>query len=153
MRKAEISRDEAATLDRRCGTFTGLFRQRQAQSRSPAQWICLIKRGLRMSRLRRPISKSITQVFRPLLASPNAKDAADVVFPTPPFPEVMHTMRPLPSTSPPSTSEGWDSCEKDLIETYLRAPPKATNREVGRTKMFIVAASPLSPLSPTLERR
>ena len=31
---------------------------------------------------------------RPRRARPDAKDAAEVVFPTPPFPEVMHTTRP-----------------------------------------------------------
>jgi hypothetical protein len=40
------------------------------------------------------MSKSTTTVDRPRRARPDAKDAAEVVFPTPPFPEVMHTTRP-----------------------------------------------------------
>src|SRR3990167_874977 len=40
------------------------------------------------SRLRNPISKSITTVLKPANASPVAKDALVVVLPTPPFPEV-----------------------------------------------------------------
>lgn len=46
-----------------------------------------------MSRLRKPISKSITQVFFPFNANPIPMLAAVVVLPTPPFPEVMHTTR------------------------------------------------------------
>src|SRR3712207_2205584 len=40
------------------------------------------------SRLRRPTSKSITTVFLPITARPVAIAAAEVVFPTPPLPDV-----------------------------------------------------------------
>src|SRR5688572_32710936 len=40
------------------------------------------------SRLRRPTSKSMTAVFLPALARPQARDALVVVLPTPPLPEV-----------------------------------------------------------------
>eukprot|EP00978_Attheya_sp_CCMP212_P006222 scaffold14043_cov41-Attheya_sp.AAC.2 len=60
------------------------------------------------SKFRRPMSKSTTQVFLPRLASPKAKLAAEVVFPTPPLPDVTHTTRPL-VPCPESTSDGWDS--------------------------------------------
>lgn len=67
-----------------------------------------------MSKLRNPISKSTTHVVCPRWANPVAKDAADVVLPTPPLPEVMHMMRPrlgvsLSSSGEWSTSEGWES--------------------------------------------
>src|SRR3546814_1089034 len=41
-----------------------------------------------MSRLRRPTSKSMTAVFLPRNARPTPIEAAVVVLPTPPFPEV-----------------------------------------------------------------
>src|ERR1700756_2454055 len=40
------------------------------------------------SRLRRPTSKSITAVLCPRIARPDAKLALEVVFPTPPLPDV-----------------------------------------------------------------
>src|ERR1051325_3584919 len=43
------------------------------------------------SRLRKPTSKSIATVFKPLCASPVATLALVVVLPTPPLPEVMTT--------------------------------------------------------------
>lgn len=55
------------------------------------------------------MSKSTTQVVRPRVARPVAKEAAEVVFPTPPLPEVMHMMRPLVGFLVLSTSEGWES--------------------------------------------
>src|SRR5690554_2505970 len=42
-----------------------------------------------MSRFRRPTSKSTTAVRWPRAARPTAKAALDVVFPTPPLPEVI----------------------------------------------------------------
>jgi hypothetical protein len=44
------------------------------------------------SRLRRPTSKSITAVFLPASARPDAKLALVVVLPTPPLPEVTTTI-------------------------------------------------------------
>ena len=71
-----------------------------------------------MSRFRNPMSKSTTHVLCPRWAKPVAKEAADVVFPTPPFPEVIQIMRPRDGESLVSTSDGWEStngcsCEED----------------------------------------
>lgn len=69
-----------------------------------------------MSRLRNPMSKSTTHVLCPRWAKPVAKEAADVVFPTPPFPEVIQIIRPRDGESLVSTSDGWEStnlCEED----------------------------------------
>mmetsp|Transcript_24867 Transcript_24867/g.52994 ORF Transcript_24867/g.52994 Transcript_24867/m.52994 type:complete len:211 (+) Transcript_24867:958-1590(+) len=84
-----------------CSTWT----RSKTTRRSTPRW---------MSRLRSPMSKSTTHVERPRWARPVAKEAADVVLPTPPFPEVMQTIRPrdgVSSVAPGewSTSEGWDS--------------------------------------------
>ena len=61
------------------------------------------------------MSKSTTQVLCPRDARPEAKEAAEVVFPTPPLPDVMQIMRPRVGLGP-STLEGWDrtkSSEED----------------------------------------
>src|SRR6478735_4157392 len=50
------------------------------------------------SRLRRPMSKSMTAVFLPRMARPLAKLALVVVLPTPPLPEVTTTTRVMRST-------------------------------------------------------
>jgi hypothetical protein len=68
-----------------------------------------------------PISKSTTQVFKPLKANPIANNAADVVLPTPPLPDVMQTILPLvesPSEEDLSTSEGWESTNGCDVERY-----------------------------------
>src|SRR5215471_19279168 len=49
------------------------------------------------SRLRRPMSKSITTIVWPVCASAAPKAAVDVVLPTPPFPDVTTTTLPNPS--------------------------------------------------------
>mmetsp|Transcript_6872 Transcript_6872/g.8572 ORF Transcript_6872/g.8572 Transcript_6872/m.8572 type:complete len:119 (-) Transcript_6872:184-540(-) len=61
-----------------------------------------------MSKFRSPMSKSTTHVLWPFLARPNAKDAADVVFPTPPLPLVIHTILPLDGFVGVSTVDGWE---------------------------------------------
>lgn len=96
-----------------------------------------------MSRLRSPMSKSMTQVLCPFIASPIPMLAAVVVLPTPPFPEVMHTTResvPTPrapanpdADAPPAAalrirrSSGLDCCECEYDGTPARAaasPPR-----------------------------
>ena len=46
---------------------------------------------------------------------PVANDAAEVVLPTPPFPEVIHTILPR-DFSPFSTEEGWDRTNECFVE-------------------------------------
>src|SRR6266853_1659089 len=50
------------------------------------------------SRLRRPMSKSITTTAWPVRASAAPKAAVDVVLPTPPFPDVTTTTLPISVT-------------------------------------------------------
>src|SRR6266508_2146000 len=50
------------------------------------------------SRLRRPMSKSITTTVWPVRASAVPKAAVDVVLPTPPFPDVTTTTLPISVT-------------------------------------------------------
>ncbi|MCY1373172.1 hypothetical protein D9M69_604290 [compost metagenome] len=67
--------------------------------RLASPWITLIRsyttrrsQPMIRSRLRRPTSKSITAVFLPASARPDAKLALVVVLPTPPLPEVTTTL-------------------------------------------------------------
>ncbi len=68
-----------------------------------------------MSRLRNPMSKSTTHVLCPLAARPNAKLAALVVLPTPPFPEVMQIILPLDGEGE-SIVDGWVRTKSWLLD-------------------------------------
>src|SRR5689334_20592485 len=65
------------------------------------------------SRLRRPMSKSMTATFLPLRARPHARLAEVVVLPTPPLPEVT-TIISVNAGSPPSKS-GADPGEAQVV--------------------------------------
>src|ERR1700730_16325606 len=85
------------------------------------------------SRLRNPTSKSMTTVLWPRSASPAAKAAAVVVFPTPPLPDVIATTfanksslplaapglvilrSPYPCAQPPSRSSALIFCYRQLV--------------------------------------
>ena len=62
------------------------------------------------------MSKSTTQVEWPRWARPVAKEAAEVVLPTPPLPEVMHMIRPRDGVvvveEEVSLSSTSDGCER-----------------------------------------
>lgn len=78
-----------------------------------------------MSKLRKPISKSITQVFFPFNANPIPMLAAVVVLPTPPFPEVMHTTReslPMLRVVVVETLASESELERCKTEPTLAAP-------------------------------
>src|SRR6266536_2156156 len=76
---------------------------------------------IRRSRLRRPISKSITTTFCPKLAIAAPRAAVDVVLPTPPLPDVTTTTLPI---SPPSTAVSIKCChhERVTFEPSLHRP-------------------------------
>src|SRR6266516_1406416 len=64
------------------------------------------------SRLRRPTSKSTTTTFCPNVASAAPRAAVDVVFPTPPLPDVTTTTLPI---SLPSTAVSIEGCHHQRI--------------------------------------
>src|SRR6266699_1853563 len=74
------------------------------------------------SRLRRPMSKSITTTAWPVRASAAPKAAVDVVLPTPPFPDVTTTTLPISVTLCFSRVPPPVSCRR-------RAKPGSAGRE------------------------
>src|SRR6185312_6547287 len=73
------------------------------------------------SRLRRPTSKSISTTFLPLWARTAPRAAVEVVFPTPPLPDVTTTTLPM-HVSPMLSVEGRDqNCAFVQIGLYRRA--------------------------------
>mmetsp|Transcript_14179 Transcript_14179/g.20909 ORF Transcript_14179/g.20909 Transcript_14179/m.20909 type:complete len:127 (-) Transcript_14179:240-620(-) len=99
------------------------------------------------------MSKSTTHVLCPRLARPVAKDAAEVVFPTPPLPEVTHTIRPrfvpLPPPMMVSTSFGWErtnGCDEELLRnrvlTILLLRDASITEDRYRGSVIVIAMLP-----------